>query len=126
MNLSDLSIKNKIVIVAINETKYWKDDLQAKAKRIDCLYMVDLTKPTHCCSITLSYPAVALRNVIQNFEAFTEDELMNLENIEGIDGECRYFDEYFTNFTFVKAYNDGETTEEVEDYEASNPSFLTT
>jgi hypothetical protein len=121
-NLQDLAKNNRIVIISVDETKLWKDSIIAKAKRIDCVYMVNLTQPTHLCEITASYPVIELRNVIANVEAFTEDELDELESVT--DYDVRYFGEYFNGFKFLKAYNDEENTEEdVQEYESGNPTF---
>ena len=123
-NLADYAkAGSKIIIIAIDETKHWRDDITSKANAIYGVYMVNLTKPTNCCSITVSYPAECLRNELQNVSSFDEDTLTQLERVDGIDGECRYFDEYFNNFTFIKAY-DSEDEEEIQEYEAGNPSFL--
>jgi DNA polymerase I-like protein with 3'-5' exonuclease and polymerase domains len=123
VSLADLQAKgHKIAIIAIDETKFWRDDIQAKAKRIDCVYLVNLTEPTNLCSPEVSYPAEALRNVVGNFEDYTEDELTELEN-EGIEADTRYFSEYFNNFTHIKAY-DNENEEEVRENEQANPALL--
>ena len=117
---------NRIIVIAIDETKFWKDEIAKKAKKIHGVYIVNLTEPTHNCSIEVDYPAECIRNEVQNPEPFGEDELTELELQEGIDGEIRYFGRWFNNFRFLKAYNDADDTEEsVREYESGNPNIFT-
>jgi hypothetical protein len=90
-SLNDLAAKGRVGIFVVDETEYWREDIKELAGKIECVYMVNLGMPTHCCELAVSFPAIALRNFVHNSEAFNEDYLTELENFAGIDYEVKYF-----------------------------------
>lgn len=109
---------NKWAIVKINETGFYKADIIKKAKRIDCVYLVNLHEPTHLCSIEVAYPLISLKNFMQETEGFTDDEIWEIEMDQTMN-EVRYYNENY-KADLVKYYETGEL-EEIADYEAANP-----
>lgn len=111
----------RFIIVKQDTTQYWKEDIVKKAGKIECVYIVDLTQPTHLCELSVSYPAQQLKNFVENFEAFDEDTLTELEreNLE----DCKYFTGNST-FNIEREYGNEELMEfdEIFDYENANPS----
>lgn len=112
----------QFVVIKIDETKYWKDEIKDKACKIEGVYLIDLTEPTHLCEISVSYPGTQLKNFIQNFEAFSEDELTELEREEL--EVCKYFHGN-SEFNIEAEYGSEEIMdfEEVLEYEQCNPTI---
>lgn len=110
----------KFAVIKIDETSYWKKETAKKAKQIFGVYLVDLTQPTHLCSIETNFPAQCIKNFFVETKGFNEDDLTQFELQEGIDGEWRYYLENST-FEVVKEYCEGEYEEAIE-YEQGNPS----
>lgn len=111
---------NKFAIVKVNETGYWNAAIIKKAKKVECVYMVNLSEPTHLCSIEVAFPAISLRNVFEKTDKFGEDELFELE-MDQTCNEVRYWNEG-CKAELIKYYKD-ETEEEVLDNEAANPAY---
>lgn len=109
----------RFVVVKRNENSYWKEDIIIKAINIEGVYLIDLTQPTHLAELAVSYPYECIKNHIQNFEAFSEDELTALEN-ESL--EPGYFNGGST-FSIEKQYTDPELSfEDAMEYERCNPT----
>lgn len=73
--LKDLAKSGRIkgVVIAVDETEYWSEDIQKKANGpIYCLYFIDLTQPTHCCSIEVNYPRYFITNQFSNISAWQD------------------------------------------------------
>ena len=109
----------KYAIIKIDETKYWDKRIRDIAGQIDGVYIVNLTEPTHCCSIEVNFPAEQIRNFMHNIDGFEENELYELEYVEGIEG-YKYFLES-DSFEVVKTYEEG-TYEDALENERANPS----
>jgi hypothetical protein len=112
--------RNKFIVVAVDETEYWRDDIAAKAQKIECVYLIDLTKPTHCCELAVSYWATFISNYFHNRDAWDDDELTDMEHENGGEEGC-YFSGSST-FKIVKRYYSG-TLEEAEENERCNPTY---
>jgi hypothetical protein len=113
-SLDELASKRKrnegatrLVAVAVDETHHWAEEIQKKAKGpILGLYLVDLTEPTHLCSLDYAYPAYFIQNHFTDVSAWRgedgewldggEDELAELESNGG--------DEHVTYFNRRSAY----------------------
>lgn len=72
-----------IRIVKYDETSFWRQDIAARAGKIESFYLVDTEKETFCCEIRPSYLLHFLYNRIENHQAFTEDELTEHEQNNG-------------------------------------------
>ena len=110
-----------IIIIAVDETQYWSDDITAKSGRILTKYMVNMGEPTQLCEPAISFPATALENIVENSQNFTEDELHEIEHTN-IGGEVTYL-KGSNRYDVVKTYEDM-TEEEVEEYESANPTYI--
>lgn len=111
---------NKWAVVKVNETFYWKTDIIKKAKKIECVYLVNLSEPTHCCELSVSYPTVSLRNVFEDTTHFTDDELFANE-MDGTLNDWQYWNEN-VKAELIKYYAD-ESEDEVIENEAANPCY---
>lgn len=90
--LSDLAKSGRIkgVVVAADETEYWDDDIRKKANGpIYGIYFIDLTQPTHCCSITVDYPAYFICNQFSNVSAWQDE---NGDWLPGADSELTEYE----------------------------------
>lgn len=112
--------RNKFIVVTVDETYAWREDIQEKAKKIEGVYLIDLTKPTHCCELAVSYYATFLSNFFHNRDAWDDDELTTMELDNG-DEPGHYFSGS-SIFNVVKRYTSG-TLEDTEEYERCNPSY---
>lgn len=93
----------RAIVVKVDETNHWAEEIQQKAKgKIYGIYLVDLTEPTHCCSLSIDYPAYFIKNHFENVEFWQDslgnwlnnaDELFELEFEGGVDSG-RYFSEH--------------------------------
>ena len=110
---------NKFALVKINETQYWRDDIAKKAGEIYGYYLVNLTEPTNCCEITVSFPAPEVYNRVKETEPFTEDELFEIELMNVGEGVTYYQES--GQFNTVHLWTGNETEEEILEYLQGNP-----
>lgn len=117
ISLNDLANneENGFVVVAIDETEYWHENIQKAAKKIEGVYLVNLKQPTHLCELALSYPAKFLYNFFHNVE--DEGEAFGWEAFTGDDCYLKGSNRYYP----LKIYTD-ETEEEIIEYEQGNPT----
>lgn len=98
-------IKPKFVVVRLNETQHWSDDIKAQVKAIYAHYLFDENSHTHCCEITPSYwlrwvgfdiemeeagadvPEKLYSTVEDSFHAIDNDCYYHCRVIDKIDGE---------------------------------------
>lgn len=119
--------KNKYAVIAVDETEYWTEDIRNKAGKIECVYLVNLRMPTHCCELSVSYPAVAISNFFHNVDAWRDAEgnvsvdLLELEKCEGIDDNVEYFSGN-SIFDIKRMYTSG-TFEDAIENEFANPAY---
>lgn len=117
--------RNKFIVVTVDETENWREDIAEKAKRIDGVYIIDLTKPTHLCELSVSYYAIFISNFFHNVDAWRDgednvtEELCEMERDNGGEFGC-YFSGNST-FEVKKVYSSG-TVEDAEEYERCNPT----
>jgi hypothetical protein len=111
---------HKWAVVAVDETFYWDKEVIKKAERIEGVYLVNLGEPTHCCSLSVDFPALCLRNFIQNGEAFDKEELWKLE-MEDTLNEWKYLSSNSV-FKCVNLHESGDE-EDIIEQEAANPSY---
>jgi hypothetical protein len=111
--------ENKFVVVAIEETQYWHDDIQKAAKKIEGVYLVNLQEPTHLCELAVSFPAKFLKNFFHNSE-FDENagDILGWSAFAGEDCYLKGSNRYYPR----KIYTDEMTEEEIIDYENGNPT----
>lgn len=112
---------NRFIVVAIDETYGWREDIAKKAGKIEGVYLIDLTKPTCLCELSVSYYGTFLRNYFHNVDKFdfdNKDAEMEYDN-GGEDG--RYFSGYSV-FNVAKKYRSGKE-DDVLEYERCNPSY---
>lgn len=65
----------KACVVLVDETKNWSEEIQKKARgKIYGLYVIDLTSPTHLCSIQIDYPAYWVANHFEDVSAWQDSE----------------------------------------------------
>ena len=113
----------KFVLIASDQTKDWRDDIKAKAEQILTYALVDLTKPTHCCSIEVNFPCTDVYHRFKNWQKFEfETELFELEQVD-FENEFSYVLEN-TSVRVVKVWTGEETEEEILDYLKGNPIEL--
>jgi hypothetical protein len=118
---------NRFAVVKIDETKYWAESVINKVMgEIYGVYLVDLTAPTHLCSIEISYPATNLKNFVPEPGTLGEDELFETEQSpENLREDYVYFTGT-SALEVVKLYGADkypeESFEEMEEYEMCNPS----
>ena len=76
-------VKPELYIVKIDETHFWKDDIQKKAGKIYGVYLLDKSVETHLAELRGSWWLEFLYNVFENYENFDDDELTEMENNNG-------------------------------------------
>lgn len=108
----------KFALFVVNDTEYWRKDIQRKAKEILTYSLVNLTQPTNLCSPEINYPTQEVYYRFKETEGFDEDELTTLER--NVDDECRYLLEY-TSVKVVRTWDEEETEEEIIEYLQGNP-----
>ncbi len=111
---------NKFLVITINETTNWSDDIAGKAAKIEGVYLVNLKEPTHCCELAVSYYATFLRNYFHNRDAWDDDKITELEMDNG--GQDGMYLSGYSVFNVVKRYRSG-TEDDVIEYENGNPSY---
>ncbi len=109
----------KFIVVKIDETKYWHEDIAKLAKKIEAVCLVDLTQPTHLCELAISFPYTEISNFFECADGIDEDKLFEFEYQELGTG---YFKGDST-FKIEKAYNDERDFEEVLENEQCNPTI---
>ena len=131
MNPSDLLIakyegKNiripKIVVIKIDTTEYWRDDIKQYAGKINSYYMVNVNEVTFCASTQPSFWCDFLYNRFENIEHWTDengdvtDELIELELENG--GELGEYQSEYNNYNPIDEYHvqGVEAKEEIENY----------
>lgn len=120
--LSELEAKGyKFVLIASDSTKYWIEDIQAKAERILTYSLVNLTQPTNLCSPDVNFPSQEVYYRFKDTSKFDEDELAFLEHRNSDD--CSYFSEREV-VTVVHVWNETEDEDEIVDYLMGNPIEL--
>lgn len=116
--LTELSNEGiKYVVIKRDETDMWRWDIVKKAGKVYGVYLIDLTQPTHLCSIRISFPWEIISNHVKNSKRFTEEELFVIEH----PCDNGYFDGYSV-FDVVKIYNDERDFEECMENEQCNPT----
>lgn len=128
--LSELEANgNKFALVKINETRFWREDIAKKAGEIYSYYLVNLTEPTNCCEITVSFPAYWQYNRVKNTANFSEDELTETELLNGGDAEGFMYIRENSSFEVVKIWSESvyagtdetDIENEIVEYLQSNP-----
>ena len=122
-SLNDLSNEGyTFAVIKIDETEHWREDIQKQADKIFGVYLVDLTEPTHCCELSVSYPADNIKNFFENPRNISEDELTENELMANGIGEISYLSGY-SHYQVEKLYRaeDGDK-EEVMEYESGTPT----
>lgn len=54
-------------LVAIDETRYWSEEITKHTGRIAAVYLINFAEVTHCCEITPSYWAEFVCNIFENY-----------------------------------------------------------
>lgn len=108
----------KYVVIKKDDTAMWQPEIQAKAKKIWTVALVDLTQPTNLCEVAISYPYEEIKNFFEDItEGFDDEIIWEHEHAELTTG-------YFTgNSTFIveKEYNDERDFDECFENENCNP-----
>lgn len=86
--LNQLATNNRLRYVVVNrlETRFWSDEVQKNVKAAYGQWLVDLTEPTNCCELAVSYPAYFIRNEFVGSK-FDEEKTFELEMEVGNDFE---------------------------------------
>ena len=120
-SLNDLCNKrNKFAVVVIDETENWSKNIAYKAKRIDGVYLVDLTKPTHLCELSVSFYATFISNFFHDRDAWDDDAITELERFNGYEDGMYLAGNSVLNV--AKIYHSG-TLEDAEENEKCNPTI---
>lgn len=69
-------------VVAIDETRDWRDDMVAKCGRLYGLYLFDVNRHVHCCELTPSYEMHFIETVAANFIDDETDALIREANAQ--------------------------------------------
>jgi len=77
------TVKPDLYAVKIDETQYWDGGIKEKAGKIWGVYLVDKSEVTHLASLQGSYYLYWLYNIVENDENFDEDELTEIEMMNG-------------------------------------------
>jgi len=121
----ETAINSDIRVVAIDETRHWKDEIQALCGNIKTVYVYDASVETFCAEITPSYYLTPLYYVIENEVSDEVRDMVNenLVNEEPIYIHCRVVDKLESvptknNFEFDNSESDEykENFEEVREY----------
>jgi len=111
------------VVIKKDDTLFWQPEIQAKAKTIWTVCLVDLTQPTNLCEAAISYPYDEIKHF---FDGITK-KYDNEEAIQEIADEHEYAElstGYFRGdsvFIVAKEYTDERTFDEAFENENCNP-----
>jgi len=121
-------LKSEIRVIAIDETRFWKQHLQDTCGKIETVYMYDSSVTTNLCEITPSYELTPLYYVIENdvddeirdkvdenisdeepiyMHCNVVDELESISSENGFDFESSESDEYKEEFESARDYLNG-------------------
>lgn len=85
------SVTPEIYVVKIDETQYWREDIQEKAGKIYGIYLVDKSVETHLAELKASWYLYWLYNEVEIADKFEdEDELFEIENQGNSDEDNKY------------------------------------
>lgn len=92
--LKDREIRPEFVLVHINETKDWSEDVQQKFGEIWCTYMYDKNEVTNLCSFEVNYWLIPIQYDSPNITEELWDELIDLQAdyMDAIYARVRYID----------------------------------
>jgi hypothetical protein len=109
----------KAILVKIDETQFWSEDIQIKANgKIFGVYLIDLTSPTHLCSIEINYPAYWVFNHFENISAWQDN------NGEWLpDGDSELTELERTNDSEVSYYTENSSFEVIEKIKYKRTEF---
>jgi hypothetical protein len=106
--------ENGFVVVAIDETEYWHEDIQKEGKKIEGVYLVNLKEPTYLCEMAVSFPARFMYN-------FFHDEMSeNSHSWEMFTGDDCYLKG--SNRYYPRKIYTTETEDEILEWETGNPT----
>jgi len=109
----------KYVVIKKDDTQYWQPEIQAKAKKIWTVSLVNLTEPTNLCELAISYPFEEIKHFFEDItEGISIDDIFEHEYAELTAG-------YFRGdsvFIVEKMYNDERDFDECFENENCNPS----
>jgi hypothetical protein len=113
-------INANYAVIRFNETEFWRDDIKRHLDAAYGYYLVNLTEPTHNCSIQADYPAIALFNRFDFKEGhpYTEDEVFEMEM--DVREDVAYYNEYTTVEVCAVDRGQFETEEQAEEYYRGN------
>lgn len=75
----------KLRLVVLDETRYWKDDIQKACGKIKTVYMYDANQHTYCCEIVPSYLLMPLYSFAENEISDEMDEQLREGDSENTD-----------------------------------------
>ena len=73
-------MKTQWTVIAIDETRYWSEDIVAKAGRLYGIYLYDANRHVYCCEITPSYELELIETV---WTHNTQNERLQMDVLEG-------------------------------------------
>lgn len=118
--LNELSNEGiKFVVIKKDDTQYWQPEIQAKAKKIWTVALVDLTQPTNLCELSVSYPYEDIKHFFEDItEGISDDEIFEHEYAELSAGYLKGDSQY----EIAKSYNDDRDFDECFENETCNPT----
>lgn len=75
-----MTVRPKFILVKLDETKHWRDDIAAKAGKIHGIYLYDENLQTRTCDIRPSYWLEHMYNIAENYPE-DEEELNKFDEI---------------------------------------------
>ena len=119
-------LKSDIRVIAIDETRFWKKEIQDACGKIETVYMYDSSVTTNLCEITPSYELTPLYYVTEKeisdelFDSMRSeemneiymhcnvvDELESISSSQGFDFESYGSDEYKEELESAREYLNG-------------------
>lgn len=69
-------MKKKYQLIGIEETRFWSEEIQTKAKKVFGIFAFDPESTTNCCELTPSYCMMRLGvHTLADFQDFSDEEL---------------------------------------------------
>lgn len=81
--------KTLFKVIALDETKHWKDDIASLCGKIETVYLYDAGVVTYPCSLTACYALTPLYYITENETDDSMDELL-MNTFNEVETQVRY------------------------------------
>ena len=80
----------KLRLVVLNETEFWREDIQKACGKINRVYLFDSNQHTYCCEMTPSYTLIPLASFAVSENEVSEEMYEELLKGDSLNSEIMY------------------------------------